>query len=242
MWSGRRGCMCTPTSYLTRSPGCPRWRRCGRGIRCGGLRRWADTDRAAAGIIAAARAEHAHASTATRTELDAARADAMPAADTPTGVREANARMAARLRAQHRHIVRSRSHAQLAGAAVCDGCTTRDRDSAPAAAGRQCWPLSVKPWISRVFMTLRRVPGGSAGWIWWPGVSRTTPPAQETTGIRMRPGAPPAGASGSSPSQRSWRITNWDLAPHPQSAVASMRVHQLCAGPLWGGRRCLEFG
>jgi SLT domain-containing protein len=79
-----------------------------------GLRRWTDTDRAAAGIIAAARAEHAHASTATRTELDAARADAMPAADTPTGVREANARMAARLRAQHRHIVRSRSHAQLA--------------------------------------------------------------------------------------------------------------------------------
>ncbi|MGB9303414.1 MAG: transglycosylase, partial [Mycobacterium sp.] len=45
--------------------------------------------------------------------LDAARADAMPAVDTPTGRREANARMAARLRAQHRHIVRSRAHAHL---------------------------------------------------------------------------------------------------------------------------------
>jgi SLT domain-containing protein len=77
------------------------------------LRRSADTDRAAAGIIAAARAQHTHASKATRIELDAARADTMPAADTPTGRREANARMAARLRAQHRHIVRSRSHAHL---------------------------------------------------------------------------------------------------------------------------------
>lgn len=76
-----------------------------------GLRRLADTDRAAARIIAAGRAEHADASMATRTELDAARADMMPAADTPTGRREANARMAARLRAQHRHIVRSRAHA-----------------------------------------------------------------------------------------------------------------------------------
>lgn len=78
-----------------------------------GLRRSADTDRAVTGIIAAARAQHANASAATRTELHAARADTMPAADTPTGRREANARMAARLRAQHRHIVRSRSHAHL---------------------------------------------------------------------------------------------------------------------------------
>lgn len=78
-----------------------------------GLQRLADTDRAAAGIIAAARAQRAHARMATRMVLDAARADAMPAVDTPTGRREANARMAARLRAQHRHIVRSRAHAHL---------------------------------------------------------------------------------------------------------------------------------
>jgi SLT domain-containing protein len=79
-----------------------------------GLRRLADTDRAASQIVTEARAQHAYASAATRMELDAARADTMPAADTPTGRREADARMAARLRAQHRHIARSRSHAHLA--------------------------------------------------------------------------------------------------------------------------------
>lgn len=44
---------------------------------------------------------------ATRTILDDARADPLPAADTPIGRREAVRRMAARLRAQHRRIRRS---------------------------------------------------------------------------------------------------------------------------------------
>jgi SLT domain-containing protein len=77
------------------------------------LRRLADTDRALNSILAEARADRAHASAATRLNLDAAVADVMPATDTPIGRREAMARMAARLRAQHGHIVRSRSRARL---------------------------------------------------------------------------------------------------------------------------------
>ncbi|MFZ1179731.1 MAG: transglycosylase, partial [Mycobacterium sp.] len=77
------------------------------------LRRLGDTDRSLAQIMAAAQAHRAHASTATRMVLDAAKADVTPAADTPMGRREAMARMVARLRAQHRHIVGSRSRARL---------------------------------------------------------------------------------------------------------------------------------
>ncbi len=77
------------------------------------LRRSGDTDRALAQIMAAARADRTHASTATRMVLEAAKADVTPAADTPMGRREAIARMAARLRAQHGHIVGSRWRARL---------------------------------------------------------------------------------------------------------------------------------
>lgn len=77
------------------------------------LRRSADIDHALARIMAAARADHAHAGTATRMILAAAKADAMLAADTPMGRREAIARMAARLRAQHRYIVGSHRRAKL---------------------------------------------------------------------------------------------------------------------------------
>ncbi|OBH03690.1 transglycosylase [Mycobacterium sp. E2699] len=77
------------------------------------LRRMADTDVALAGILRRARADHAGARAATRMNLDAALTDAMPAVDTPLGRREAMARMAARLRAQHGHIVRSRARARL---------------------------------------------------------------------------------------------------------------------------------
>ncbi|ORB62843.1 transglycosylase [Mycobacterium shinjukuense] len=77
------------------------------------LRRLADTDEALAQTIAAAQTDHAHARTATRAILDAAKTDAMASTDTPLGRREAMARMAARLRAQHGHIVRSRSQARL---------------------------------------------------------------------------------------------------------------------------------
>lgn len=71
------------------------------------------TDRAVAGIIAAARAHHAHSRAATRTVLEDAESDATPGADTPMGRREAMARMATRLRTQHRHITRSRRRARL---------------------------------------------------------------------------------------------------------------------------------
>lgn len=77
------------------------------------LRRLVDTDRALAHIAASARTEHTDAKAATRTLLDAAHADITPAADTPLGAREASARMAARLRAQHRHIAKTHRRAQL---------------------------------------------------------------------------------------------------------------------------------
>ncbi|ORC02351.1 transglycosylase [Mycobacterium persicum] len=77
------------------------------------LRRLADTDAELAQITAAAQADHAHASVVTRAVLDAAKADVMPSVDTPLGRREAMARMVARLRAQHRHIARSKARARL---------------------------------------------------------------------------------------------------------------------------------
>jgi len=77
------------------------------------LRRLAETDGALGGILARARADRADARAATRVNLDAAVTDAMPAADTPMGRREAMARMAARLRTQHGHIVRSHARARL---------------------------------------------------------------------------------------------------------------------------------
>ncbi|MBV8789991.1 MAG: transglycosylase [Mycobacterium sp.] len=77
------------------------------------LRRSADTDQALARVTATARADRAYAKSATRRVLDDALADSMPAADTPTGRREAMTRMAARLRAQHRHIVDAHRRARL---------------------------------------------------------------------------------------------------------------------------------
>ncbi|WP_197283698.1 transglycosylase [Mycobacterium sp. Marseille-P9652] len=76
------------------------------------LHRMAESDRALAHTMAAARAHHASARTATGAVLEAARSDAVPAADTPIGRREAMSRMAARLRAQHRHIAASHTRAR----------------------------------------------------------------------------------------------------------------------------------
>lgn len=87
-----------------------RWRGAARA-----LRRLANTDEALAQIMAAAQIDHAHARTATRALLEAAKTDAMALTDTPLGRRKAMARMAARLRAQHRHIARCRSRARLLG-------------------------------------------------------------------------------------------------------------------------------
>lgn len=77
------------------------------------LARLAHADRALGQIIAAARSDHARGRAATRVNLDAALTDTTPAADTPMGRREAVARMAARLRTQHRHVAGSRRRARL---------------------------------------------------------------------------------------------------------------------------------
>lgn len=76
------------------------------------VRRSAETDRALARIMATARDDHAQARTATRAVLEEAKTDSTPA-DTPMARREAMARMAARLRTQHRHILNSRRRARL---------------------------------------------------------------------------------------------------------------------------------
>ncbi|UXA09162.1 transglycosylase [Mycobacterium sp. SMC-2] len=77
------------------------------------LRRSNDIDSALAQILAAAHRDHAHTRTATRAVLEDAKADATRAADTPMARREAMARMAARLRSQHRHILNARRRARL---------------------------------------------------------------------------------------------------------------------------------
>ncbi|MGD1239904.1 transglycosylase SLT domain-containing protein [Mycobacterium seoulense] len=77
------------------------------------LRQSSQTDRALSHIMVTARADHAHARAATRAVLDDAKADVTSPADNPMARREAMARMAARLRTQHRHIVNSRRRARL---------------------------------------------------------------------------------------------------------------------------------
>lgn len=72
-----------------------------------GLRHATATDTHLRAVLGRARVDRDLGKRATRTILDDARADPLPAADTPIGRREAVRRMAARLRAQHRHIRRS---------------------------------------------------------------------------------------------------------------------------------------
>lgn len=81
------------------------------GAAVAGLHQLAAGDGALASIVGAARENHDQAARATRVILDAARADPIPAGDTPMGQREAMLRMIARLRAQHGHVVRSRAQA-----------------------------------------------------------------------------------------------------------------------------------
>lgn len=78
------------------------------------LSQLAHTDRTLGQVISAARADHTHGRTATRATLDAALTDTTPAVDTPLGRREAAARMAARLRTQHRSVAGSRRARLLA--------------------------------------------------------------------------------------------------------------------------------
>ncbi|BCQ06625.1 hypothetical protein JMUB5695_00034 [Mycobacterium heckeshornense] len=79
----------------------------------GMLRTSAEDDTELAAVLTDAHADHAAGRRATRAVLEDAYADAMPAADTPLGRREALRRMAVRLRMQRRLIHRSRHRAQL---------------------------------------------------------------------------------------------------------------------------------
>ncbi|EID15915.1 hypothetical protein MXEN_05550 [Mycobacterium xenopi RIVM700367] len=79
----------------------------------GMLRTSADHDTTLAAALADIHAEHTAGWRASRTMLEDAHADAMTAADTPLGRREALRRMMARLRTQRRLIHRSRQRAQL---------------------------------------------------------------------------------------------------------------------------------
>lgn len=76
------------------------------------LHRSAATDAELARLLSAAHAGHDLGRTRTRTVLDDARADRMPAADTPMGQREAARRMAERLHTQRRAIHRSHHQAR----------------------------------------------------------------------------------------------------------------------------------
>lgn len=153
-----------------------RWRGAARA-----LRRLANTDEALAQIMAAAQIDHAHARTATRALLEAAKTDAMALTDTPLGRREAMARMAARLRAQHRHIARCRSRARLLGLRLRrlrylrTAAARRPQVTTPG--GRaQVLAAIKKRWISKAFTIQPRGHAGLAAWTWWPVANRTTTP------------------------------------------------------------------
>lgn len=77
------------------------------------LRSGAAADTTLATVLAAAHTDHGVGHHATRTVLDDAFAETLAAADTPLGRREVLRRMVARLRAQRRHIYRSRQLSQL---------------------------------------------------------------------------------------------------------------------------------
>jgi peptidoglycan DL-endopeptidase CwlO len=72
----------------------------------------ADTDAAAADVIAGAHRDRARASDLTRSILDEARAEATVVPATPMAQREAMRRRAARLRAQHAHVMSARFRAR----------------------------------------------------------------------------------------------------------------------------------
>jgi SLT domain-containing protein len=104
------------------------------------LRRLAAADGGLGEILGDARVDRAHAGRATKSVLDAAHGDRMPAADTPMGQREAAARMIARLRAQHGHVVRSRAQARMLASRLrrlryVQGVDNRDAGGGPSSGG-----------------------------------------------------------------------------------------------------------
>jgi SLT domain-containing protein len=111
--SGQAGSAADRVARTGRADGMPAAAAARAGVSVQELRRLAATDRGLGQILAAARSDRAHARRATKSVLDAAHGDRMPAADTPMGQREAAARMIARLRAQHGHVVRSRAQSRL---------------------------------------------------------------------------------------------------------------------------------
>lgn len=76
------------------------------------LVRTRDVDAELSAILAQARGDHAEAHHQTRAVLDAARADAATTADNPVAQRELLRRRAARLRAQHDHVLAARLRAR----------------------------------------------------------------------------------------------------------------------------------
>lgn len=77
-----------------------------------GLRRAAGADAELANVLVDARVDHSRGHGLTRAVLDDARADSMPAADTPLGRREALRRMATRIHRQRRTLHRSHQHSR----------------------------------------------------------------------------------------------------------------------------------
>lgn len=220
-----------------------RWRGAARA-----LRRLANTDEALAQIMAAAQIDHAHARTATRALLEAAKTDAMALTDTPLGRREAMARMAARLRAQHRHIARCRSRARLLGlrlrrlrylrtaAARRPQVTTPGGRAQVLAAIQKALdikgvhdPAARARWTRGMDLVARRESNYNANAInhWDSNAARGTPQqgrlAVHRSDVR---GLSRAG----------------HVDQHPRFGRPGVRVHQLRERPLRGGRRRIESG
>lgn len=113
------------------------------GVPTAALRRAAAADREMASVLVNAGADHLRGRHATRTVLDDACGDAMPAADTTLGRREALRRMAARLRMQRRYIQRSHRHAGLLARRTRRLAYPHRRHPTPLSAvryERQPWP------------------------------------------------------------------------------------------------------
>ena len=84
--------------------------------RCADLARARGVDAELSAILAQAHRDHGQAHRQTRAVLDAARADTAPTADNPVAQRELLRRRAARLRAQHDHVLAARRRARLRAA------------------------------------------------------------------------------------------------------------------------------
>lgn len=106
------------------------------------------TDDALTGVLARARNDHVQAWAGTRDVLEQARADAGPTPDSPLAQREAMRRRAARLRAQHRHVLlaQRRARRHTAGLRALTYRRRRGRRGAPSTRAR----MAVRAALSRL--------------------------------------------------------------------------------------------